>query len=348
MKRILVAVDFPLNNISSGNKVYVYWMLRKLFEEGHIISVVARTAELKREERLDPRFVNLIVDYDLRNRRIAFLKRYLVTKLIIRRRKNFPTWLWTVNWNIASKTKRFDRIIVNYPWNYKVVKGFHGEKTLWAHDSFLNRNLALDLKWVSISLLGLNRCYKYFDKVIHSNYFEYMNESRYFDNIYYQRLPLNIDKIEKRIVNKNCINFGFIGSVNDVNVRTLKLIISNWSRIANKDDCLVVAGAIAEYAVKLEISLRIIPLGYLEDINHFYSRVDVVFSTVGKSTGIKIKEIEALSKGVRIIADRWTRASYEQSLDLTTSIIPFEDLTRIKLLNFLVQEYEPINYFKNM
>jgi hypothetical protein len=175
-----------------------------------------------------------------------------------------------------------------------------------------------------------------------------MNESRYFDNIYYERLPLNLEILKKQIFDQNCIKFGFLGSVNDVNVRTLHIIISNWSSIANKDDCLVVAGAIAEYAVKLESSLRIIPMGYLKDINHFYNKVDVVFSTVGKSTGIKIKELEALSKGVRIIADRWTRSSYEQSLDLTSCIIPFEDLTRKKLLNFLVQEYEPINYFKNM
>ena len=346
MKRILVAVDFPLNNLSSGNKVYVYWMLYKLFEEGHSISVVARTAELRIEKQLDSKIGNLVVDYDIRNCRISFLKRYLVTRFIIRKRRNIPSFLWTVNWSISKITRQFDKVIVNYPWNYKAVKEFRGEKALWAHDSFLNRNLSLDLKWISLSLKELNKSYKYFDEVIHSNYFEYMNESRYFENINYQRLPIKPEKINRRKFDKNCIHFGFIGSANEVNTRTLELIISNWTRFGKKDDCLIVAGAIGEYAIKFESRLQIKPMFYLDDINEFYSNVDIVFSTIGKSTGVKIKEIEALSKGLRIIADKWTRASYEQSLDLESGILSFEDLTCTRLHNFLEQEFRSIDYFK--
>jgi len=237
---------------------------------------------------------------------VVSIKRKIISRLL-RFNGNIPLFGWSTN-VISSKKLRlaidkYEFVIVNYVWNYKSVKLFNCKKILFVHDSFLNRNEKVKQKWVSFSLNDLKQAYSVFTEAVYSNYSEFVTESVYFSNTFYCGLPFY-----EVSLNKTKMSFsdtiGFIGSANILNLNTLKYFVAHLDKFRNFHDYnLIVAGSISKQIKDMVFYDFLKVIGEIINVESFYNQVYFVLSLIGPSTGIKIKDIEALAYGKIIICD---------------------------------------------
>lgn len=109
---------------------------------------------------------------------------------------------------------------------------------------------------------------------------------------------------------------GFIGPATPENTRIAKSIIAS---IRSNDRCwesaeLIFAGSISIKVIEImnndtsmsKASLdKIETLGFVEDLGEFYNRIDVLLNPVGPSTGLKIKNVEALASCAKLVTTCW-------------------------------------------
>ena len=98
------------------------------------------------------------------------------------------------------------------------------------------------------------------------------------------------------------VRFGFYGSAHPFNVHGLKALIAaleedaaRWSPVE-----LVIAGDVGRALTANERSM-VVDLGYVDSPDDFYCAVDVVVSPLDHGSGLKIKVVEAICRGVPLI-----------------------------------------------
>ena len=108
-----------------------------------------------------------------------------------------------------------------------------------------------------------------------------------------------VEPLPKPCLIGECIRFGFLGSNNLINIQTYKQIVSQIESMDKNQFSLLVSGRIINTVEHL-ISKKVI---YKEcnSLNQFYSEIDVVLNPTINSTGLKIKNIEALYYGKVLI-----------------------------------------------
>jgi hypothetical protein len=284
--------------------MYLYLFLSKLrgFEfliDLHLIRTDYRTLKVCDEFK---QFRNITSEFQLCTKiKRGFFSRLLIFNI------NIPICGWSSKRISIQKLKhdvdKYEFIIVNYVWNYKSVVGFNCKKILFVHDSFLNRNKKVKQKWLSFNLNGLSKAYSYFNKVVFSNYSEYVFESLYFNNTFYCGLPFFDINLKNTQLPFN-LSIGFIGSNNVLNYRTLKSICSILKDCRNLHTLkMVVAGSISKQIKDISSYDFLEVIGEIDNVDVFYNQISFVLSLIGPSTGIKIKDIEALAYGKVIVCD---------------------------------------------
>lgn len=95
---------------------------------------------------------------------------------------------------------------------------------------------------------------------------------------------------------------GFLGSDNPVNVEAAKLLVDRYmnSTCPERLPELVIAGKVCNQIVADHP--KILLLGPLETLNHFYDAVDVIVIPLEFGTGLKVKAVEALANGLPIVS----------------------------------------------
>jgi hypothetical protein len=197
--------------------------------------------------------------------------------------------------NLLGK-KKFDAVIVNYIWYSKVFNLFkHTRKILFTHDVFSNRFQRTGIMWFSVPKAQEKKALNRADVILAIQ----KEESEFFKSLTKKKVITTYSSIEiiptKICSNKNIL---FFAGSNEHNVEGIiefiKIILPS---LKNKfpELNLIIGGRIcARDEVRIykdDVTLY----GEVENTIDFYSLGDIVVNPVSKGTGLKIKNIEALS-----------------------------------------------------
>lgn len=199
------------------------------------------------------------------------------------------------------KEKQIDVVIVEYVVLSKVLsyipKGI--KKIIDTHDKFTDRfeiylNQGLTPSWTSLNkndeIRGLNRA----DSIICLNsdelYFYKKNGFKGSDCLFYD-LSLKKDLSQKG----DSINILYLASGNDLNIKSINAFLDNHFNylVDNFPKLqLLVAGEISKHINLKHENIKL--LGFVDDLDSYYSEGTIVINPEMNGTGQKIKSIEAL------------------------------------------------------
>jgi hypothetical protein len=297
-RRILLIVDFSCDGIYSGNRIYLLNFLKLLKSLGYFLHVHIIYAS--KPKKISEEF-NGLADFSFEYQLFNHIKRSFTSRFILPFVDNIPLWLWATSKCSLKFVDNYDTILVNYIWNYRSIQKCKGKKYLFAHDCFVNRNRLTGAKWLSFSRKSVVTAYRTFDKIIYSNYKEFLQESDYSPNIEFIGLPFKTNSTVRCASDTK--NLGFIGSDNYLNERTVKFLFDKLIAHDFKYKYFFIAGRVCNVLTTISLPRNILLLGEISNIEEFYKKVDVVFSIKGSSTGVKIKELEAMSFGKLVVCD---------------------------------------------
>lgn len=104
------------------------------------------------------------------------------------------------------------------------------------------------------------------------------------------------------------LSIGYLASDNGANFEAIKEIVSHWSTIRKccPEHRLVIAGGIVDRCIDAQFDSKagIMMLGKVDAVSSFYQCIDVVWNPVKFGTGLKIKNIEAMSFGKALLTTR--------------------------------------------
>lgn len=212
--------------------------------------------------------------------------------------------------------KSYDSIIISYAWmlpaiqyiehsreNYNLICDLH-DVQFYRNKGILNRKERLffnEKKEKEIEINYLNKCDYLLaiseadKKVLRNNV-----SSKIIDA--YPGFDYALSPISQRPVGRP-IHFGFIGGKMEANILTLEYIIRNWWPVIKKhspDSKLFIAGTISNIPSIIEASFfddNIIRLGFVKNIEQFYSMFEVALNPVMVTGGLNFKSIESVMKG---------------------------------------------------
>ena len=104
------------------------------------------------------------------------------------------------------------------------------------------------------------------------------------------------------------VTFGFMGSGHPFNIHGIKELIHAlkdfmpWAAME-----LIIAGDVGNHLSEEE-KKYVIDLGYIKNVDDFYKSIDICVSPLDFGSGLKIKVIEAISKGVPLISTKHSAA----------------------------------------
>lgn len=298
-KKVLIIVDFSLDGIFSGNRTFLYnylLFLKKMCFEIHIHVIETSNRKYVVSKEFESIGV-LTSEYQF----FTHIKRFFVSHFILPLGINFPMWMWKSSRCNLSMLEIYDFVLINYVWNYDSVSELNIKKYLLAHDSFIDRNKRLKTNWVSFNINEVLDAYRNFDKVLLSNYSEYVLEKVHAANIDYVGLPFY--GLSSTFLGKSEENWGFIGSKNTLNLRTLEYILDIFKSNNFIDKKLYIAGDVCDELKNKTIPKNVVLMGRVQNLLDFYDKVHVIFSIRGPSSGIKIKEVEAMAYGKIVVCD---------------------------------------------
>lgn len=107
-----------------------------------------------------------------------------------------------------------------------------------------------------------------------------------------------IRKIESK--SRNQLTIGFIGNQADFNIDAANWLLSELAPLAVGEGCnIIIAGTVCNRLEKSEFIFS--SMGFVETISDFYSQIDLFINPVRMGSGLKTKNIEALSFGIPVI-----------------------------------------------
>lgn len=201
---------------------------------------------------------------------------------------------------------RYDAVIVNYVWMSKVLTGITGAlKVIDTHDLFGDRHRisehhGLDPRWFFTTTREEARGFARADVVIGIQANETKTiSSRYSGDVLTIGHPMTPKFLDLPPAAPH-FTFGYFGSANEWNVRSVKAVdaalaetpIARWT----------LAGTICRRALDLKSGPML--MGVIDSPDTFYNAVDCVLNPMLGGTGLKIKTIEAAAYGKPIIGTR--------------------------------------------
>lgn len=207
----------------------------------------------------------------------------------------FPNGLGQFVRKIHRK-KNFDIVIVNYIWLTKIFLHLSEvKKILFTHDVFSNRYQRTGVRWFSVTPEEERKALNRSDIVLSIQ----EEESKFFRKLTSKKV---ITTFSPTIFNKTVIcnnkNLLFFAGPNDYNVNGLVQFISSTLPLLQTEIeglKLIVGGRICNRKEILDLESEIILYGEVDEPEKFYQIGDIVVNPVFEGTGLKIKNIEALS-----------------------------------------------------
>lgn len=190
----------------------------------------------------------------------------------------------------------YDIIVVNYIWLTKLFNDItNAKKILFTHDVFSNRLEKAKQTRYSVSsseeLKALNRC----DIILAIQ----EEESKYFRSLTNKKVITTFSAtsfFDTKLCDSR--NILFLGGPNDYNTQGLVNFLENiWEEVRKEISQikLIVGGRICQRPEIQKYSQIIELYGEVDNISDFFSNADIVINPVYEGTGLKIKNIEALS-----------------------------------------------------
>lgn len=160
------------------------------------------------------------------------------------------------------------------------------------------------------------------------------------DYNYYKKLYNNVFKLFYFDINKSNsklkdnLKVGYIASNSQLNKDEFMMCWENkiFHKLKDKNIKIIIFGSINSFLVANSLVLDNMIFFNTDDINSFYSQIDVLFCPVGPSTGIKTKVIEALIKETKVVT---TKFGFDKSLDIFKN--------KIRIINYPLSFEDSIN-----
>ena len=308
MKKVLVISEIPTHPIHEGNQQYILAYIDLIKEMGHdVYYCLGYEHYLSKEEfETTKTYWGDHFFYYKQNKFISFCQR-----VIRKSHKIFQNITRQYAYNIDAiymkgmnsrlrkiqRNYEFDIVIVNYIIYSKAFLAFpFARKILVTHDVFTNHyERTGELFFFTTSAKqekkGLDR----------SDYILSIQEN---ESVFFRYLTV------KKVITGFCPvichktdfcnnhNILYIGSDNPFNVKGLVGFIQNvMPEIIEKNNKikLIVAGNICKKLKNNLLSMNLILLGRINNIDEFYSKGDIIINPSKKGSGLKIKSIEALA-----------------------------------------------------
>jgi len=204
-----------------------------------------------------------------------------------------------------------DVLWLNYVWHSKLLESLpsHIFKVIDTHDRFSDRfelyerNGDKSYRWFSCSPEDEGRYFDRSDVVVAIQ----GEEAGYFKSIC-NREVVTLNHIEqKHLPSKSfvsCKRIGFLGTDNTINVKSINGFLQTWykhSKHTNNIE-IIIAGDVGKNVTSHHSKLQL--LGRIDNLEEFYSQVDLVIVPLIFGTGLKIKSAEALAYGVPIVSTK--------------------------------------------
>jgi glycosyltransferase involved in cell wall biosynthesis len=253
----------------------------------------------------------------------------------------------------------YDFVVVNNVWMSKVFDVIPKAtiKILETHDIFHERQLAFASIGKPPDFFTCNRTDEIFgwnrsDIVIGITNKETMSIARSSTKI----KSINVPYLEDFEGNHNPgylhsdkVTFGFMGSGHPFNIHGIKDLIHAlkdfmpWAPME-----LIIAGDVGNHLSEEE-KKYVIDLGYIKNVDDFYKSIDICVSPLDFGSGLKIKVIEAISKGVPLISTKHSAAGSDllktnvcenvkqlgqKMFDITISRPSFSELQKLTTLAY--------------
>jgi hypothetical protein len=298
-----------------------------------------------------------------RVRFVRFLYRinYLLNVILCNKLKLYSNHFFIKSNILKLELKKFENIFCFYIFPaifLDLSSSFYNSKKIFidTNDILVDRhNLIEKRTWFSVNKKDQDD----FDKK--NIYFLAISD---LDYKYYSKLYNNVLKLFYVDLNKfknkqkDNLKIGYIASNSDMNKVEFMYCWENniFHKFRDEKIEIIVFGSINSYLIKNEYILENMSFINFDDIDLFYSKIDILFCPVGPSTGIKTKVIEALISQTYVIT---TKFGFDGSLqvfsskikvldvpftfnDLLNSIIEFRRNRDLDLFNDLVNSYKII------
>lgn len=203
--------------------------------------------------------------------------------------------------------RRYDAIIVNYVWMSKVLEGVDGPlKIIDTHDLFGNRQqvseeAGIEPRWFFTTCEEEKRGFRRADVVlgIQSEETEAIRER--FDGVSMTvGHPMEPHFLLRKKLRNPYFTFGYLGSPNPFNIASIQALDAALAGTPLPPWAL--AGSISKRRLVLKSQPAL--LGLVDDLGYFYDNVECVLNPMMGGTGLKIKTIEALAYGAKVIGTR--------------------------------------------
>lgn len=212
---------------------------------------------------------------------------------------------------VASEMHRlrgYQVVHVNYVWYAPLLRHFGPEvlKVLDSHDIFADRALAyqqagLAPAWFSTSLQQEDEAFAWADAVlaIQRDEARAMAARGHRHILFLPYLEPQVAPFTPRRPGAPLV-LGYLGSGNDWNIRSLRAFLEVWQARPDRPPVqLLVAGGISRHLAEQPGVVR---LGFVQELQTFYSAIDIAINPMVGGTGLKIKTVEPLCFGRPVLA----------------------------------------------
>jgi hypothetical protein len=238
------------------------------------------------------------------------------------------------------RDRKFDLLVFFYGWNPLLIniKNPIGRIVVDLNDVMADRHARIQQRrWISFSARHERKvvcCPRYEPIAITKE------DAQEFKSLYGKKpsvLPYSVASYKKHFSSEGR-HVGFLGAKNNYSDDFIDLLLTSplIEVLAKHQTKLLIAGNICDHISSETLdSLRcrgVKVIGSVDSIEDFYEKVHTVINLCGPSTGAKIKSIEALMHGKRLVStiygvDEYTMAHFK---DLIVSVewpLRFEELT---------------------
>ncbi|MCX6212993.1 glycosyltransferase [Spirosoma sp.] len=129
--------------------------------------------------------------------------------------------------------------------------------------------------------------------------------------------------LERKNVATNAYSVSFVGSTYVPNVDGIHWFLDKvWPRIADNKPLLHLFGNVSQFVSPTH---RVIKRGFYPDLNSIYQQVDIAINPVQFGSGLKIKNVEALSAGLPLITMKHGLSGLEDAQGTALIAVDNED-----------------------
>ena len=317
MKKYLLITDVEFWKENAGNAKRISQLILN-FSKSNINLDVAFIGKIYNKSLIEKK-------YRIKIQEISCLKNYLIIqcKKII---NNFPYFREKIRKNLkhttieslkSFKLKRkmervyknleaYSGVIVEYIYlDYLIPKGFKGKKIIDTHDiqsdrfiTYLKKNKFCRFKIFPEEEKNILEKYDYILLVSERD----IERAKRLGIINTKLIYLPVyEEVKKDIIFPSFkLRIGFIGAAIDFNIDAINWFIKNvFSRLENKNIELHIYGGVS--GLVKSNNENIITHGFIKNIDDAYRNIDIIINPIQIGGGIKVKNIEAMSKGKLLI-----------------------------------------------